>query len=108
MDLRIIRLKKEKVFDGTGESSHRRVGVLCKCESERIEQEKEEIALREHQQTVKRLQSVCFKSQAKTKQTFELATKISIEILEKANDYYHEPYLAGSEKSQRSDASAYL
>ena len=74
-------------LDGTGESSHRRVGVLCKCESERIEQEKEEIALREHQQTVKRLQSVCFKSQAKTKQTFELATKLPVEILEKAQSF---------------------
>ena len=74
-------------FDGTGESSRHRVGVLCKCESERIEQEKEEIALREHQQIVKRLQSVCFKSQAKTKQTFELATKIPEEILEKTQSF---------------------
>lgn len=74
-------------LDGTGQSYHRRVGVLCKCQEERCDQEEKEMAMREHQQAVKRLQSVCFKSQAKTKQTFEAATRIPEEILEKAHSY---------------------
>lgn len=74
-------------LDGTGQSYHRRVGVLCKCQEERCDQEEKEMAMREHRQAVKRLQSVCFKSQAKTKQTFEAATRIPEEILEKAHSY---------------------
>ncbi len=74
-------------LDGSGQSHHRRVGVLCKCQVERRDQEEKEMAMREHRQTVKRLQSVCFKSQAKTKQTFEAATKIPEEILKKAHSF---------------------
>ena len=70
-------------FDGKGSMGERLVPVLCKCRQEENARMEAEKKAREHRELVTRLQSVCFTSPARREHTFENATMLPPDILEK-------------------------
>lgn len=72
------------LFDGTGRTKRKLMGILCKCETEAREKEEALRKLREHRDKVYRLQSVCFTDAAMRNQTFANAELLDPDILRKA------------------------
>lgn len=77
-------------FDGTGRKSERMVPTPCKCAQERRDQEEAERKERDRQMTASRFRSVCFTSAKRREQTFENATMISQDLLDKAKRFVDE------------------
>ena len=74
-------------FDGKGSMGEHLVPVLCRCKQEEKARMEAEQKAREHRELVARLQSVCFTSPTRREHTFENATMLPPDILEKAKRF---------------------
>lgn len=74
-------------FDENGKRMERVLSCPCRCEQERREKEEAERKEREHQMAICRRQSVCFTSPKRRLHTFENATMIAPDVIDKARAY---------------------